>query len=816
MKLSYNWIREYLETNLSPGEMARILTDIGLEVENTEPFESVRGGLEGVVIGEVRSCKKHPNADKLSLTEVDVGQGRLLPIVCGAPNVAAGQKVPVALPGTMIYKGEESFEIKKTSIRGETSEGMICAEDELGLGADHTGIMVLDPAAPVGHPAREYFGVYSDTVFEIGLTPNRIDGGSHFGAARDLAAYFSIREGAQLKKPSVVSFRPDNHQLPIPVRIEAPEACPRYTGVTLSGIKVSSSPAWLQNRLRSIGLSPINNVVDITNFVLHETGQPLHAFDADRIDGKTVVVRKMPAGTSFTTLDGEERTLHEDDLMICNNREAMCIGGVFGGLHSGVTEETVNVFLESAYFDPVSIRKTARRHGLNTDASFHFERGADPAMTLYALKRAALLIREIAGGTISSDIVDEYPVKIPDHRVELSYAQADRLIGKHIEPKTIKTLLQALDIEILEESPEGVKTKVPAYRVDVTREADLIEEILRHYGYNSVEIPDTVHSSLSYAEKPDPEQVRNKLADLLAASGYAEIMANSLTRQSYYHQSQTYPEKRCVLLQNPLSQDLNAMRQVLLFGGLEAIQYNQNRQQPDLRLFEFGSVYALHDSGKTGKDLDPYQQEERLGIWITGDREPESWHGAAGPSGFFSLKSIVEKVLERLGIRLEQLDENEVENDLFGEGLVYAFHEQVLLEAGSVAASLLKAMDIRGPVFHADLRWDVLLNLYKTQKIVFRSLPKFPEVRRDLALVLDKQIKYSRLRDLAYQAETRLLKKVNLFDYYEGKQVEAGKKSYAISFILQDPEKTLTDKQIDQVMAKLLRRFEQELGAKIR
>ncbi|MGC9470733.1 MAG: phenylalanine--tRNA ligase subunit beta [Bacteroidales bacterium] len=816
MKLSYNWIREYLQTDISPREMARIMTDIGLEVENMETFESVKGGLKGVVIGEVVTCEKHPGADKLSLTTVDVGNGILLSIVCGAPNVEAGQKVPVALPGAVLFQDDKSFEIKKTRIRGEISEGMICAEDELGLGTDHSGIMVLDPSARPGTPASEYFQLCTDTVFEVGLTPNRIDGGSHYGAARDLAAWFSIRNKAKLILPPVEAFKPDNHELPIDVRIEDEEACPRYAGVTLTGVKVGSSPLWLQYKLRSIGLTPVNNVVDITNFVLHETGQPLHAFDADRIEGETVVVKKMPGGTRFVTLDEVERELSEEDLMICNTREPMCIGGVFGGQRSGVTETTTRVFLESAWFNPLSIRKTARRHGLNTDASFHFERGADPRMTLYALKRAALLVKEIAGAKISSDIIDRYPRPIPDHTVEFSFERTARLIGKQIEPETIISILKALEIEILEKNADGLKTRVPAYRVDVTREADLVEEVLRIYGYNQVESPPVMRSSLSYAEKPDPDRVRNKVADMLAASGYTEIMSNSLTSHKYYSKSKSFPEEKCVRLYNPLSQDLDVMRQTLLFGGLETIRHNQNRQQNDLKLFEFGHIYFMNDPRSSRKDFSQYLQEERLGIWITGKKEPLNWHRKEETASFFTLKSVAEKVLVRLGIDPGTLEQDHSSDDLFEEGTRYLHGGKALLTMGNIPRRTLRETDIRGPVYYADFNWGYVLELFARQHIRFTGIPRFPEVRRDLALVLDREVPFSRVYELSLKTEKKLLKSVNLFDVYEGPQVEKGKKSYAVSFVLQDENKTLTDKQIDQVMARLLKSFEKELGAKLR
>jgi phenylalanyl-tRNA synthetase beta chain len=815
MKISYNWLKQYIPLDLSPEKVSDILTNIGLEVEGLETFQSVKGGLEGVVIGEVLSCEKHPNADKLTLCKVNVGEGEALQIVCGAPNVATGQKVPVATVGTTLYPNEEGFTLKKTKIRGELSMGMICAEDELGLGNSHDGIMVLDPEAVPGSQASDYFKVESDAVFEIGLTPNRIDGASHLGVARDLAAYLKQTEVIEVALPSLEGFQTDHTELTIPVIVEEPAACKRYSGLTIQGLQVRESPDWLQNRLKSIGLTPINNVVDITNYVLHETGQPLHAFDAAEVKGNKVVVKTMPAGTPFITLDEQERKLLDSDLMICNAEDGMCIAGVFGGIKSGVSESTTAIFLESACFDPVYVRKTAKHHVLNTDASFRFERGSDPNMTVYALKRAAMLIKEIAGGEISSEVVDVYPEPVENFRVEISFAHVNRLIGNELNPSTIRSILESLEIEVVEETDSGLVLSVPPYRVDVQREADVIEEILRIYGFNRVEIGSGLRSTLSYSEKPDKEQVINMTSDLLTARGFYEMKSNSLTRSAYY-ETEEKSDPEAVSLFNPLSQDLALMRKNLLYGGLEAIAYNINRKSSDLKLYEFGNCYLLKTESEGEHILDKYQEELRLGIYLSGFSQTGNWVQKAETSSFYILKSHIESVLEKLGIDPFSLETRGTENPEFSEGQVYLANGKKLVEFGSVHSSLLKKFDIDQAVYAAEFNWDLVLKALAKHKILFTPLPRFQVVVRDFSMMLDKQVTFEALRKLAFKTERKLLKRVSLFDVYEGDKIEKGKKSYALSFTLLDESKTLTDKQIDKVMMNLARAFEKEYGALIR
>jgi len=815
MKISYNWLKNYINTDLSAEEVSKILTDTGLEVEGIEHFESVKGGLEGLVIGKVTSCEKHPNADKLTVTTVDVGNGTELPIVCGAPNVAKGQKVVVAMVGTTLYSGDEGFKIKKAKMRGELSEGMICAEDEIGLGTSHDGIMVLDDSAKIGMPAKEYFNIETDTIFEIGLTPNRIDGASHIGTARDLAAYLSQTKKTELIKPSVDNFKVDNNNLPIKIIVEDKEACPRYTGVTISNVKVGPSPEWLQNRLKAIDLKPINNLVDISNFVLHETGQPLHFFDADIIEGNKVIIKTLPGGTLFTTLDEERRELSADDLMICNENNGMCIAGVFGGIKSGVTENTQNVFIESAHFNSVYVRKTAKRHDLHTDASFRFERGSDPNITVYALKRAALLIKEIAGGEISSEIVDVYPEQVTDYKVDLTFRNLKRLIGKEIEKEKVKNILESLDIKIVSEDNEKLSLEVPTYRVDVQREADVIEEVLRIYGYNNIEISEHVNSSLSYSPKPDREKIQNTISDILAANGFNEIMCNSLTKADYYNDIESYKPDNLVKIFNPLSNDLNVMRQTLIFGGLESIMYNQNRRNPDLKLYELGNCYYLKDS-ESENLLKKYNEEQHLAIFITGNKTEENWITKEEPTSFFLLKTYVENILGKLGFDLNQIESKEVSSDIFIEGLNYQHNKNQLVNFGILNKKLLKAFDIDTKVYFAEFSWDTVLKLSAKNSIRYTEIPKYPEVRRDLALLIDKEVKFTNIKELAYKSERKLLKKVSLFDVFEGEKLGVNKKSYAVSFILQDENKTLTDKQIDKIMNNFISVFEQELGAQIR
>ncbi|MCK4745901.1 MAG: phenylalanine--tRNA ligase subunit beta [Bacteroidales bacterium] len=815
MNISYNWLKEYIITDLPPEQVSDILTNIGLEVEGMESFQSVKGGLEGVVIGEVLTCKKHPNADKLTVTTVDVGQERPVQIVCGAPNVAAGQKVPVATVGVTLFPNAEGFTIKKAKIRGELSQGMICAEDELGLGNSHDGIMVLDPSAITGTSAATYFNIETDTIFEIGLTPNRIDAASHLGVARELAAYLKQQGEVKLNKPSLEGFGTDNQDLPVSIEIIEKAGCKRYSGLTITGLSVQESPDWLKSRLQSIGLTPINNVVDITNFVLHESGQPLHAFDAAQVKGHEVIVRTMPEGTKFTTLDEEERTLLASDLMICNAKDGMCIAGVFGGINSGVSQGTQDIFLESACFDPVYIRKTSKHHVLFTDASFRFERGSDPNMTVWALKRAAIMIKEIAGGNISSDVIDVYPEPVEDFKVEISFAHVNRLIGNPIKPDTIQSILESLEISVEQRDDRGMILSVPPYRVDVQREADIIEEILRIYGFNRVESGSGLQSTLSYSSKPDKEKVINQVSDLLTSGGFYEMKSNSLTRAAYYD-SEERQDPEAVRLFNPLSQDLAVMRKNLLYGGLEAVAYNINRKHADLKLYEFGYRYHVDPAHSGDHDLDKFDEQLQLGIFLSGNARTGNWIQESGQSSFYELKSNVEKVLLKLGIDPFSLDSAGGENPDFAEMEVYSFRGKQVVEFGTVVPSLLNKFDIKQPVFAAEFNWDQVLNMLSDHRILFKSLPRFQEVTRDLSLMLDREVTYGSLRALAFRTEKKLLKKVTLFDVYDGDKIEKGKKSYALSFILLDEDKTLTDKQIDKTMLGLAKAFENEFGAVVR
>jgi phenylalanyl-tRNA synthetase beta chain len=818
MNISYSWLKQYIDINLSPAEVAKVLTSIGLEVEGVESVEKIKGGLEGFVIGEVKTCQKHPDADKLSVATVDTGQENLLNIVCGAPNVAAGQRVVVATIGTTVYKGDESFTIKKAKIRGVESEGMICAEDETGMGSSHDGIMVLPDSAVVGTPARTYFKAEPETLFVIGLTPNRIDSASHLGVARDLAAYLKKDRDIALIKPSVEAFKMDNGSYPVDVIIENPKACRRYAGVSVSGVKIAPSPEWLQNRLNSIGMHPVNNVVDITNFVLHELGQPLHAFDADHLKGRKIIVRNMPEGTPFVTLDGIERKLAASDLMICDGERPVAIGGVFGGLHSGVSESTENIFIESAYFDPVSVRITAKRHNINTDASFRFERGVDPEMTLVALKRCALLIKEIAGGKISSPIIDVYPSPIYPVRVSASFANIDRLIGKKISHALLHSILVSLDFKILSENEEGFDLEVPSYRVDVTREADVIEEILRIYGYNNVEVSGTLHASLSYTPRPDKDKLVDLVSEFLVGNGFSEIMCNSLTSMAYYESLSTYPVSDLVRIKNPLSNELNAMRQTLLFGGLETIQYNANRQHPDLRLFEFGNCYFYHGDRGTRNPLEKYQEEYILSLFITGKRTEPNWATREESGSFYLLKAYLENLFIKLGLDINtfQVAPMSAKSDVFTAGLSYDRNNQPIAEIALVKQSLLKNFDLRNDVFYAGVNWENLMKARGDHKVRHKELPKFPEVRRDLSLLLDKSVTFDQIREIAAKTERKLLTRINLFDIYEGERIEKNKKSYAVSFILQDAEATLTDERIDRIMKRLMEAYQKELSAEIR
>lgn len=820
MNISYNWLKNYINVDLPAEELGKILTSIGLEVGGIKEVQTIKGGLEGLVIGEVLECINHENSDHLHVTKVNIGADENLQIVCGAPNVAAGQKVVVATVGTKLYSGDEVFAIKRSKIRGVESVGMICAEDEIGIGTDHNGIIVLPADAKVGMAAKEYYGVKSDYLIEVDITPNRVDAASHFGVARDLAAYFAIQNPAiKLTRPSVDAFKIDNDNLHIPVTIDNPDACPRYSAITISGVKVTESPQWLKDALLIIGLRPINNVVDVTNYVLHEMGQPLHAFDADIISSGTVHVKTMQEGTLFNTLDGVERKLNQADLMICNgDSQPMCIGGVFGGLHSGVTEKTTNVFLESAYFNPVSIRKTARRHGLNTDASFRFERGCDPNNTIYVMKRCALLIQEVAGGVISSEIVDIYPNKLEPFKVELSIAKLNSLIGKAIGRENIEKILAALEMKILSANDDSYQLEIPTYRVDVQRDVDVIEDILRIYGYNNIETAESLRSNLNYSQKPDSHQLQQLIAEQLTAGGFNEILNNSLTKIDYYKNLETYPSANCVKMLNPLSNDLSVMRQTLLFGGLESVSYNVNRKNADLKLYEFGNCYYYHADAKNAEEpLKAYSEDMHLGIWISGDKNKASWTQAAQPSSFYELKAYVENILRRLGVDIRKLKQEVTSNELLRESISLLTNGGKTVAAlGIVSPSVLKRFDLSQDVYYADLNWAQLLKLSGKNHISFSDLPKYPEVRRDLALLLDKNINFSQIEKIAFDTERKLLKDVSLFDVYEGKNLPTGKKSYAVSFILQDETKTLTDKQIDQIMQKLLMNFEKELEAQLR
>jgi len=819
MNISYNWLKRYINLDIPATELGKILTSIGLEVGSIEKVQTIKGGLEGLVIGEVLTCDTHENSDHLHVTSVNIGNGEPQQIVCGAANVAAGQKVVVATIGTKLYDGDETFTIKRSKIRGVESLGMICAEDEIGIGTSHDGIIVLPADAPVGTPASEYYGIEDDFLIEVDITPNRVDAASHFGVARDIAAYFAvIIPEIILNKPAVDQFKVDNQSNIIPVQIDSPDACPRYSSVTISGVKVQESPKWLKDSLTTIGLRPINNVVDVTNFVLHEMGQPLHAFDADKIKGGKVIVKTLPNETAFVTLDGTERKLNEADLMICNAEAPMCIGGVFGGLSSGVTDETMNVFLESAYFNPVSIRKTAKRHGLSTDASFRFERGCDPNNTLYILKRCALLIQEVAGGQISSEISDIYPMEIKPCTVQVSIKKINSLIGKEIGIGKITTILKALEMKIINSDESGFELEIPTYRVDVQRDVDVIEDILRIYGYNNVEIGDSLKSNLSFVSKPDTIRLQQMISEQLTAQGFNEIMNNSLTKSAYYSELQSYPAENCVKLLNPLSNDLSVMRQTLLFGGLESIAYNINRKNADLKLYEFGNCYYFNaDKKQDDNSLAPYSEDLHLGLWLTGQKYASSWAIADQPSSVFELKAYCENILRRLGIQISSLKSSLFNNDIYSEGLAISTKgDKKILELGILKKSVLKIADIDQEVYYADFNWNIILKELKKYKVQFTEIPKFPEVRRDLALLLDQQISFGEIENIAYQTEKKLLKKVNLFDVYEGKNLEAGKKSYAVSFILQDETKTLTDNQIDAVMKKLQSEFENKLGAKLR
>lgn len=806
MKISYNWLKEYINVDLEPKKVAELLTETGLEVEGIEKVESVKGGLKGVVIGEVLTKEKHPNADRLNITTVNIGADKPLHIVCGAPNVAAGQKVPVATIGTVIYSGDDSFKIKKGKIRGEVSEGMICAENELGLGTNHDGIMVLNTDAQIGMPASKYFNLESDTVFEIGLTPNRSDAMSHLGVARDLMTVLKLKfENISVTQPNVENFKTDNNNLPIDIEVKDFDACPRYAGLSIQGVKVAHSPDWLQKRLKAIGLSPINNVVDVTNYVLHETGQPLHAFDLAAIKGNRVVVQQLADKSKFITLDEVERELSDEDLMICNTQEGMCIAGVFGGIQSGVSDNTSDIFLESAYFNPVSVRKTAKRHGLNTDASFRFERSVDPNLVIYALKRAALLIQEVAGGSIASEITDLYPNPIQNFEVNLAYSKVDSLIGEKIDRKIIQSILTDLEIEIVKSTDVGLELSVPPFRADVQRQEDVIEEILRIYGYNNISIPSQIRSSLSYVEKPDTERLQNIVSDLLSAKGFNECMNNSLTKESHIDLIEELSADNQVALLNPLSQDLNGMRQSLVFSGLENIAYNINRKNTDLKLYEFGKTYHLNEE---------YTENKKLMLLACGQQKTENWNNENNKVDLFWMKEQVKHILIRLGIT--KLKGKAVNSSYLNNGFSFTVKKKIVATFGNLNKKMLNAFDVKSEVLYAEFDWDTILELCKASKTTYKTVPKFPAVRRDLALLVDTSVEFKTLQSLANQCENQLLKSINLFDVYQGNKLPKGKKSYALSFVLQDENKTLTEKHIDKVMDKLMKAFQEKAGAEIR
>lgn len=807
MKISYNWLKTLIHTDLTPEQMDEYLTSSGLEVEGIEAFESVKGGLKGIVVGEVIEKEKHPDADKLSITKVNVGDAELLNIVCGAPNVAAGQKVLVAMIGAKLYPTTgEPFEIKKSKIRGAASEGMICAEDEIGLGNSHDGILILPDHAVVGTPAAEFFKLEEDYVLEIGLTPNRADAASHYGVARDLAAILNCKNNTntyEAKLHNIFELPEASNINKVDISIENTEACKRYSGLVISGITVKSSPDWLKNYLLAIGLRPINNIVDITNFVLHDLGQPLHAFDLNKITDNKIIVKTGLEGTKFKTLDGTERTLLANDLMICNSHEPMCMAGVFGGLDSGVSNDTTAIFLEAAYFNPAFVRKTSKQHGLKTDSSFRFERGTDPEMTITALKRAAALIFECAGGILSMDIVDIYPEKLEPFQVAFSYHNCQSLIGKDIDKNTIKHIITSLGITITKEGNDGLLLSVPQYKTDVTREADVIEEVMRIYGYNNVEESTQIKFSANYADREKATATDNTTANLLIGFGYNEMMGLSLTKESYYPEGTPL-----VKILNPLSNDLNVMRNTMLFGGLESLAYNINRKQADLKLFEFGKTYEKTDS----PDF-KYAETKHLTLFVTGRKYPENPYGENNKVDFAFLKASVESILNKLSIKFKI---SELSDSDFSYGLSYTQKNKHLVSFGLVDKSICKKLDVNTDVFYADFNWDNVLSLVGKTKLEFTEIPKFPAVRRDLALLLDKKVTYKEIEELAYSAERKLLKDVNLFDIYEGDKLEAGKKSYAVSFMLQDEEATLNDKQIDNVMQKLIKTYTEKLGAVLR
>ena len=820
MNISYKWLKEYVDFDLTAQQVCDALTSTGLEVDALEEVQSIKGGLKGLYVGKVLTCEAHPNSDHLHVTTVDLGKGEPSQIVCGAPNVAAGQKVIVADLGCVLYDGDQEFVIKKSKLRGVESNGMICAEDEIGIGNDHAGIIVLPEDAVVGTPAAEYYHLESDWLIEVDITANRADGLSHWGVARDLYAWLkSNGYETKMHRPDCSAFTVDNHDLPIEVKIENTEACKRYACVSVTDCEVKESPEWLKNKLNTIGLRPINNIVDITNYVMMAYGQPLHTFDADMVKGHKIVVKTMPDGTPFQTLDGEEHKLSDRDLAICNEEEPMCIAGVFGGKGSGTYETTKNVVLESAYFHPTWIRKSARRHGLSTDASFRFERGVDPNGTIYALQQAAILCKELAGGKVSMEICDVYPEPMKNAVVDLSYKYAHDLVGKDIPVEKIKSICESLEMKVLEETAEGLKLEIPAYRVDVTRPCDVVEDILRIYGYNNVEIPTQLKGSLVI--KGDEDQ-KHKLANLvseqLVGEGFNEILNNSLTKGAYYEGSNAFPAENCVKIMNPLSTDLNVMRQTLLFGGLESIQHNVNRKRGNLRFFECGNVYTFDPQKENLDDpMQAYKEQYHCGLWLTGKRVEGSWAHANEESSFYELSAYIENILRRIGVKPGMIVRKKSDNEIFSAGITIENRGgKKLIEMGIIAKKLQKQFGLDAPVFYAELNWTALMKVIKKNEVLYTEVPKFPAVSRDLALLVDNSVEFAQIEQIARQTEKKLLKKVELFDVYEGDKLPAGKKSYAVNFILQDEEKTMGDKQIDAIMQKLINNLKNQLKAELR